>query len=81
MKPLRKSSNTESRGERLQYRTSDGRLVSLALGPVYSSARGVPCRLGRLDRIEPGVAAPTSYPFCRIDNRWYEMRPVVVSGY
>jgi hypothetical protein len=68
-------------GERLQYRTAEGRSVSLALGPIYASARGAPCRLGRSDRIEPGVLAPTSYPFCRIDNRWYAMRPVVVSGY
>ncbi len=68
-------------GERLQYQSADGRRLSLVLGPLYSSARGVPCRLGRASHLEAGGASPTSYPFCRLDNGWYEVKPVVISGY
>jgi hypothetical protein len=68
-------------GDRLQYRSADGRQLSLALGPTYTSARGVPCRLGRLGRIDAGPATPTSFPFCRLESGWYEVTPVVISGY
>ena len=68
-------------GERLQYKSAEGRQLSLVLGPIYTSARGVPCRLGRAGRVGASGASPTSYPFCRLDNGWYEVTPVVISGY
>lgn len=68
-------------GERIRYRLVDGREAWFALGPVYQSSRGVPCRIGRVSPAEAGTANPTSYPFCRIENQWYAMRPVVISGY
>ena len=68
-------------GETLRYRLVEGSEEMLVLGPLYQSARGVPCRLGRLGPAEVGGATVNSYPFCRFGNDWYAMRPVVVSGY
>lgn len=70
-----------SAGERIRYRLVDGREAWLALGPIYQSSRGVPCRVGRTSAAEAGAANPTSYPFCRIENQWYATSPVVISGY
>ncbi len=70
-----------SAGQRLRYRLADGREAWLVLGPIYQSSRGLPCRIGRMSTADTGNAGPASYPFCRWGDRWYEMKPVVVSGY
>ena len=68
-------------GATITYRPVQGGEERLVLGPLYQSARGVPCRLGRLSLAEVGGVTLNSYPFCRFGNEWYAMRPVVVSGY
>jgi hypothetical protein len=68
-------------GTTFDYRPVQGGEELLVLGPLYQSARGVPCRLGRLSPADFGSVSLNSYPFCRFGNDWYAMRPVVVSGY
>jgi hypothetical protein len=68
-------------GQSLRYRLVNGGEANFVLGPIYQSSRGLLCRIGRVSPDEAGYAGPTSYPFCRIDNRWYAMKPVVVGGY
>jgi hypothetical protein len=65
----------------LRYRLLDGRVAVLVLGPIQQSGLGEPCRIGRLSPGEVGAARPTAYAFCRHGDHWYEMTPVVVSGY
>jgi hypothetical protein len=72
--------NSAPAGARVNYRLSDGRGLSLALGPVYDSGMKVPCRLGRAGSGEPGSGNPTVYAFCRDGNQWYQTTPVVISG-
>lgn len=68
-------------GPELRYRLVNGIVARLELGPIYQSSRGPLCRIGHVSPAEAGNASPTGYPFCRIGNQWYAMRPVVVSGY
>lgn len=68
-------------GGQLTYRLLDGRTAVLVLGPIRQSGLGELCRVGRLSRSEVGEARPTAYAFCQRGDRWYEMTPVVVSGY
>jgi hypothetical protein len=70
-----------SAGQSLRYRLVNGSEAIFVLGPIYQSSRGLPCRIGHVSPAEAGNASPTSYPFCRIGNQWYAMKPVVVSGY
>ena len=68
-------------GGRFEYRLPDGRPVAVVLGGAYQSGLQVPCRLGRLSPGGSGPNAPPAYAFCRINNQWYQMAPVVVSGF
>jgi len=68
-------------GGRLDYRRPDGRPAAIELGGVYQSGLQVPCRIGRASPGRNLGDGPTAYAFCREGNRWYEMPPVVVSGY
>ncbi len=78
---LAQSLETAANGARVYYRLADGSEGVLIIGPLYPSGRGLPCRLGRVNPPEPGSTVPSSYPFCRIGNQWFAMRPVVISGY
>jgi hypothetical protein len=78
---LAQSLETAPSGARIIYRLPDGFERALVIGPLYQSGRGVPCRLGRAGPPLFGASVPTTYPFCRIDNQWYAMKPVVISGY
>ncbi len=73
--------DTAPTGGRFRYRLADGRPASFALGPLFQSALGVPCRIGRVNPGDLRSAGPADYPFCQYHDRWYEMTPVVVSGY
>lgn len=72
---------TAPRGEPLDYQIAGGRTVGLVLGPPYNSGLGVPCRIGHVGVAGYADGAPTAYAFCHSGNQWYEMDPVVVSGY
>jgi hypothetical protein len=78
---LAQSLETAANGARVYYRLADGSEGVLIIGQLYPSGRGLPCRLGRVNSPEPGPTVPSSYPFCRIGNQWFAMRPVVISGY
>jgi len=68
-------------GARLDY-PFNGRTVSFVLGGTYRSGAQLPCRTGRMDNLGAGpVSTPTVYAFCNSNGEWYEMNPVVVSGY
>ena len=68
-------------GGRLDY-PLNGRTVSFVLGGTYQSGSQLPCRIGRLNDTGAGPAStPTVYAFCNRNGEWYEMNPVVVSGY
>lgn len=67
-------------GARLDYVTN-GRSVSFTLGPIYQSGLQTSCRIGRARTGGGHGDAPTAYAFCRDGKQWYEMPPVVVSGY
>ena len=68
-------------GGRLDYRLADGRPAAFVLGPLYQSGWEVPCRIGRVGVGASRGGGPTAYAFCRQGNLWYEMTPVVVSGF
>lgn len=68
-------------GARINYRLPDGRMLSLALGPSYESGLAVPCRIGRAAPGEEGGASPGGYAFCNSGSQWYQMNPVLMSGY
>jgi hypothetical protein len=68
-------------GGRLTYRLVGGFSAVLVLGPIQQSGLGEVCRIGRVNASEVGPARPTAYAFCRRGDQWYEMTPVVVSGY
>jgi hypothetical protein len=78
---LARSLEAAADGARIRHQLVNGVEGSLVIGPIYQSGRGVPCRLGRASPAEAGAATPISYPFCRIGNQWYAMKPVVISGY
>jgi len=68
-------------GARLAYRAADGRPMTFELGPPYQSGRGLPCRIGRASLGATTGSVPTTYAFCRKGDQWFEMPPVVISGY
>ncbi len=67
-------------GARLDYQSPNGGAAVLVLGATYQSGLQLPCRIGRSGIGGGRGAAPGTYVFCRQDNRWYAMPPVVVSG-
>jgi hypothetical protein len=68
-------------GARLDYRLIDGQPAVFVLGPIFQSGLSVPCRIGHLAGARVSSDSPTDYAFCRRGDRWYQMPPVVVSGY
>jgi hypothetical protein len=78
--PVAAALDSSPNGARLDYAVS-GRPVSFTLGSVYQSGLQVPCRIGRLNGGGGRSDTPTTYAFCRDGNQWYEMPPVVISGY
>jgi hypothetical protein len=70
-----------SAGAPLEYRLASGNPVGFLLGPIYHSGAGTNCRVGRIRSGEGANGSPTAYAFCNLGNQWYEMNPVVVSGY